>query len=214
MKPSQVSHRHTPSLPRDSVTAVTALSPYVPPVPRSGFAWADYREAAVILWGPAGGFAVDEAERLNRAYFDESLPPLPLVVGLTAYGHCIGATRPDGPWVPDTVPRITLHPMVFRCGTREVGDVVLHELVHVKLILAGLPSKHNTRTWCAEIERLSPLYLARTIQARPVHPRRIKGRSVRQALPGYLSHKELARWPQSCRPPGGDPGPVLAVPTY
>jgi hypothetical protein len=179
------------------------------------YSYADYRQAASVLWGAAGRFAIDEQERLNRRYFAAALPPLPVVIGITAYGRCLGLTRgPEHLTWRTRVPRITLASNLFAEGSARVSDLLLHEMVHAKLILAGLAWQHNSRPWCEEIMRLSPLVADRAILAAPVHPRRIKGQSVRQARDGYLSRAELARWPavlRGARPPRGE---VLPVPTY
>jgi hypothetical protein len=173
---------------------------------------ADYRRAAEVLWGEAGAWAVDEYQRHNLAYFGGELPPVPIIIGLTAYGHCLGATRPGGEW-SEEVPRITLQSGHFAGGARGVSDTIIHEMAHVKLILAGVDPSHNARPWCAEVERLSPLVLGRAVRARPVHPRRVGGRNVRLAEEGHLARKQLAFWPHGLRD-GGDPGLILPVSSY
>jgi hypothetical protein len=173
-----------------------------------------YRLAAEVLWGEAGAWAVDEYARLNAAYFGGRLPAVPIVIGLTAYGHCIGLTRGGGAW-RDARPRITLHSGHFARGTGAVSDTLLHEMVHVKLILAGECPDHNGRPWCAEVERLSPLVLGRTVQAKPVYPRLVNGVNQRLAREGHLSRKQLARWPDCLRGPRETPrGRVLDVSSY
>lgn len=177
----------------------------------------DYRYAAGLLWGIAGTFLVDEYQALNARYFADELPPRPIVIGLVAYGGCLGLTRHDGPWIG---PRITIAPELFRRGTRHVADVLLHEMIHTKLILAGEYAKHNGQPWCRELMRLSPLVLGVECQAEPIHPRRIrdaptgKSSTRRQVRAGFLSRAALAGWPASCRPGGGDPGPVLSTASY
>ena len=56
----------------------------------------DYRQAAALLWGEAGEYAAEELARLNREHFAGSIPPMPVIIGLTAFGKCIGATRDSG----------------------------------------------------------------------------------------------------------------------
>jgi hypothetical protein len=179
---------------------------------RSTYTLADYRRAAEVLWGEAGAWAVDEYQRHNLAYFGGELPPVPIVIGLTAYGHCLGITRHEGEWSGE-VPRITLQSPVFAKGTLWVSDIIIHEMVHAKLMLAQENVRHNARPWCAEIERLSPLVLGRSIKAAPVNPRRIGGKNVRLEHEGHLSRDLLSRWPYSIRE-GGDPGLVLQVSSY
>jgi hypothetical protein len=174
---------------------------------------ADYRRAAEVLWGEAGAWAVDEYQRHNVRYFEGRLPPVPVVIGLTAYGRCLGLTRGHGEWARE-LPRISLQSGHFEGGTRGVSDTILHEMVHVRLILAGLDPSHNAKPWCAEIERLSPLVLGRAVKARPVHPRWVNGSKQRLPLDGHLTRMELATWPDMLREPSTETGQVLAVSSY
>lgn len=189
----------------------------------------DYRAAASLLWGPAGEFAVDEFARLNREYFAGSVPPLPIVIGLTAFGRCIGLTR--GGW--SAGPRISLAPEIFTGndrtpgGTLMVADVLLHEMVHAVLVLRGEDPAHNAAPWCRMITELAPGVLGREATASPVVPRRIPNPAresdpaapktivVRQPLPGQMTQDELAHWPTGGRPAGYyGAGERLQVPTY
>ncbi len=175
----------------------------------------DYRKAAEILWGDAGRWACDEFDRLNAILFSEQIPPLPIVIGLVAFGKCLGLTRGRGNWLGGTeLPRITLASNRFAGGTNRISDTLLHEMVHAKLILAKLDPSHNARPWCAELERLSPVVLGRTIQANPISPSKINGRSVRIEKPGHLARMQLARWPHSLREPDREPGIVFDVDSY
>jgi hypothetical protein len=56
--------------------------------------------------GEAGDFAAAEFARLNREHFAGSIPPMPVIIGLTAFGKCIGATR-DGGWLGSEYDRDT-----------------------------------------------------------------------------------------------------------
>jgi hypothetical protein len=190
----------------------------------------DYRQAAALLWGEAGDFAAAEFARLNREHFAGSIPPMPVIIGLTAYGKCIGATLAVG-WLDS--PRITLAPELFNGnrrtagGPRMVSDVLVHEMVHATLILRGETSEHNGEPWCRLIAELSPVALGREITARPVRPRRVphpdrasdpdapKTKVVRKPEPGAMSQDELARWPH-CRRPGDYylEGKPIPVPPY
>lgn len=185
----------------------------------------DYARAASLLWGEAGEFAVREFDRLNRELLAGELPPLPIVINLTAYGGCIGATRPPGRL---QAPRITLAPGVFnRGGKRMVSDVLLHEMCHAALILRGKSAAHSDDPWCELISELSVPLLGREIVARPVRPRRIPNPArahdptapktivVRRHEDGALSQADLATWPHPLRPAAfyADQ-PPLRVPTY
>lgn len=189
----------------------------------------DYARAAALLWGPAGEFAAGEFERLNRKHFAGSVPPMPIVIGLTAFGKCLGATRGDWP----AAPRISLAPEIFTGnhrspgGRKMVSDVLVHEMIHAALFLRGESPLHNDAPWSKLITELSPDVLGREIIARPVRTHRVpnperesdpsapKTIVVRQPDPGALAQSELARWPHSVRPAswyhGDEP---INVPSY
>jgi len=186
----------------------------------------DYRNAAALLWGDAGRYAVDAFERINVDVFDGMLPPIPIVIGLSAYGHCIGLTRSKVDWIEH--PRISLVPKLFnRDGLRTVDDVLVHEMLHASLMLRGRDARHNLAPWCEEITRLSPIVLGHEINAHPVRPRRIENPErqhdenapktivKRAPLPGAMTQGQLARWPHSVRPTGYyDDDTCIGVPTY
>jgi hypothetical protein len=150
----------------------------------------------------------------QRADNEGDLQSLPIVIGLTPYGRTVGLCRHTGPW-SGGLPRITLAPKTFAVGRLEVTDVLLHEMIHAKLTLAGLPSDHNSRPWCAEVERLSPAVLGTSVEVAPVVPRRVDGKVVRRPLAGHLDRKQLAGWPQSLRAPAelDSRGRPIPVPT-
>jgi SprT-like family len=187
---------------------------------------ADYATAARLLWGEAGAYAVAEFERLNRKLFAGELPALPIVINMTPYGRCLGATRAPLRWLAH--PRITLSPASFNHGGRRmVTDVLTHEMVHAVLMVRGQEPGHNDDPWCQLITELSPAVVGHAITARPVRPRRVpnperdrdpaapKTVVVRRPDGGAMGQAELASWPHACRPPdyyqGGEP---IRVPTY
>jgi hypothetical protein len=186
----------------------------------------DYLHAAVTLWGPAGEYVYCTFDELNARHFDGELPALPIVIGITAFGRCLGLTRHDDRR-PAGLPRITLGSNIFaptehslaqgtqiRHGHGEVRDVLLHEMIHARLMLEGKDPTHNGQSWCDEIERLSPAVLRRKVKASPVKPRRLDGKVVRRELDGYLSRQEIATWPGSLRPASWSPGRPIPVDTY
>jgi hypothetical protein len=192
--------------------------------------YADYQEAATRLWGPAGTYAAGEFERLNRQLYAGELPPLPIVIGLAPYGHCLGMTQRGG-WITD--PRISLAPEIFNGSGRLPGgglmvvDTLTHEMVHAVLMLRGEDPAHNNTPWCKLIAALSPTVLGHEITVSPVRPRRVPNparahdpkapKTIVKRLPdeGALGQGELARWPYSCRPAGYfDDQPHLHVTTY
>ena len=180
----------------------------------------DYLRAATVLWGEAGRYAVSEYRRINAWLFSGALPPLPVVIGLTAYGKCLGATRGHGEWEAGHLPRITLAPEIFNGSRRMTGgrnvvtDVITHEMVHARLILDGADPSHNARPWCEAVTRLSPQVLGHEVKAAPVNPRRVDGKVIRRPREGHLQRSILAGWPGSLRPVGWDCGESIPVETY
>jgi hypothetical protein len=174
----------------------------------------DYLQAARLIWGPAGEFIVTEFARLNDLHFSGELPPLPMVIGITAYGHAWGLCRYE-PVSAGRVPRITIASNLFGLGANIVSDTILHELVHAKLDLEGKNPAHNGTPWCQEITRLTPALIGQEIKAAPVKQRRVdNGKRTRRAPDGFLERKQLARWPHSVRPADFDAGDVLYVDSY
>jgi hypothetical protein len=173
------------------------------------------RDALENLWGEAGTWAAATWTHLNIDHFDGRLRYHGIVFGLTPHGKNFGHTQPEGLWPG----RITLHPSLLRprgaawgsyfsqLGSRFAEDVLLHEMVHVRLVERGEERDdrdgcHNIEPWCAEIVRITPQLGLPTIKAVPVKPRRVNGSVVRQAPDDHLSRADIAHWPHSLRPPG------------
>lgn len=167
------------------------------------------RFALERLWGEAGTWVADTWPDLVARCFDGSLPYGGVVWGLTPHGHHLGHTSA-------ATGRITLHPALLDpqdeevwsvpeavLGVRYASDVLLHEMVHVRLL--GVPhgpdGPHNTEAWCEEIMRITPLLGLARVTAEPVKPRRINGKVTRAARDGYLSRDAIARWPHTLRSP-------------
>jgi hypothetical protein len=192
----------------------------------------EYLRAAETLWGHAGRFAVLEYARLNTELFDGDMPPLPILIGLVAYGRCLGVTLLQG----RPAPRITLPPEIFQGsrpvetapgkyrrrltgGENVVRDVLTHEMVHARLMLDGRNFEHNAEPWCEWITRLSPAVLGHSVNAHPLKVRRVDGKVTRRAPDGQLDRATLAGWPGTLRrgtplfnaPGDWDPGPRIAV---
>jgi hypothetical protein len=80
-------------------------------------------------------------------HFGGRILPLPVIIGLTAYGRCLGLTRGLEDWL--AAPRITLARELFNGNHRTVGgqrmiaDVIAHELVYVALMLRPPGSKNR-----------------------------------------------------------------------
>ena len=196
-----------------------------------------YREAAVKFWGEAGAYAYDAYARLRPALYPELPEQLPIVIGIAAYGHCLGLTR--GQW--EHGPRISLPPEIFRGtsapdasrhvigGTRQVDDVLTHEMLHAWLQVTGRSMKHDSADWYEAIRRLSPAVLGTELAAR----RGAARKSVRVPNPAYepggdapktlvrkepvptvVQHADAARWPQAFRPDDYDWGTQIDCPTY
>jgi len=199
-----------------------------------------YRAAAAKFWGPAGAYAYDAYARLRLALYPELPGQVPIVIGITAYGHVSGLTRSE--W--EHGPRITLPPEIFqgttaidakrevRGGRRRVDDTLTHEMLHVWLAVTGRETRHDSADWYEAVRRLSPAVLGREadIDARP-GPRR---KSVRKPNPAYepgtgkpktivgkeadpeaiSRHAAIAAWPYSFRPRDYDWGQPIPCPSY
>ena len=95
-----------------------------------------------MLWGEAGTYAHDTYDRLRAEFYPELPEQLPIVIGLTAYGHCIGLTMRGGHW--ETEPRISLFSPLFGRGRLWVDDVLIHEMLHASLMVTGRLTDHNS----------------------------------------------------------------------
>jgi hypothetical protein len=172
-----------------------------------------YRAAAEALWGEAGAYAHDAYDRIRPVLYPDLPGQVPIVIGITAYGHCDGLTR--GGWSHG--PRISLASSGFGRGASWIDDVLTHEMLHVLLVLAGLQPGHGTDGWYEHVRRLSPAALGREVDAR----RGAARRSVRVPNPGWapgsglpktvvrkqrvgaaVQHTDVARWPHAFRPDG------------
>lgn len=172
-----------------------------------------YRVAAEVLWGEAGAYAHDAYDRIRAELYPGLPGQLPIVIGITAYGHCHGLTR--SAWRHG--PRISLASTAFGRGARWVDDILTHEMLHVHLSLAGLRSGHDGAAWYEHVRRLSPAALGYEVNAR----RGADRKSVRIRNPGWepgsgvpktivrkqpvdaaVQHADVAGWPCAFRPDG------------
>jgi len=185
-----------------------------------------YREHLAYLWGDAGTYAHDAYGRIRREHFPELPEQLPIVIGITAYGACLGMTR--GGW-PDGA-RITLESRRFAEGRRVIDDVLIHEMLHARLILDDRKTDHVSADWYDAVRRLSPAVLGRELGIKPGGARK----SVRVPNPAYtedgdepktlvrkvrvdhaVPHELVARWPGAFRPDGYYAGEEpIPCPTY
>lgn len=196
-----------------------------------------YRAAAVKFWGEAGAYAYDAYARIRPVLYPELPEQLPMVIGITAYGHCLGLTR--GNWKHG--PRISLPAEIFQGttaedarrhvigGTRQVDDTLTHEMLHVWLFVTGRQVHHDSADWYEAVRRLSPAVIGRELGAR----RGADRKSVRIPNPAYepgsaepktlvrkelvtgaIQHGDVARWPQAFRPEGYDWGRPIECPPY
>jgi hypothetical protein len=172
----------------------------------------DYRAAAAMLWGDAAWWLYYQFEHHNRRYFGNALPPLPIVFGLSAYGHCTALTRHEGNGTAR--PRISIATQYLKRGRNVTSDTLLHEMVHVQLLLKGEDPSHNGAPWCREIIRITPLLGLPPILAEPVKPSRDGKRVVRRVKPGHLTRAQLSRWPHTVRPNDYPRGEPLCVSSY
>jgi hypothetical protein len=184
-----------------------------------------YRDAAAALWGEAGVYAHDAYARIRAEHYPDLPPQLPIVIGLTAYGHCLGLTETG--WKHG--PRISIFSPLFGAGADQVDDLLIHEMLHASLGLAGLDIKHRGADWYAAVRRLSPAVLGHDLDVR----RGADRKSVRVPNPDYteggseprtvvrkvrvkdaVPHAAVARWPQSFRPEGYGRGAAIPCPTF
>jgi hypothetical protein len=184
----------------------------------------DYRDAAITLWGEAGAYCHDAYARLRAKHYPELPTQLPIVIGLVAFAHAHGLTRPG--W--EHGPRITVESRLFELGRRRVDDLLAHEMLHAWLHVTGRNGAHDGADWYAAVRRLSPGVLGHDLDVRA--PER---RSVRVPNPAYvpgggapktlvrkvrvareIPHRDVAGWPYAFRPEGYDWGEPIACPTY
>lgn len=183
-----------------------------------------YRSAAEALWGEAGAYAHHAYTRLRTEHLPALPAELPIVIGITAYGHCLGLTRSD--W--EDGPRITLASNLFAAGHRRVDDTLLHEMVHAALILAGRNPAHDAEPWYDTVRRLSPTVLGHDLEVRRGGDRKsvrvpnpLAGEDGQPAtvvrkvrVESSVSHGDVARWPYSFRPTDFDCGAPISCPSY
>jgi hypothetical protein len=187
--------------------------------PRSHGSNHDYRAAAVALWGAAGGFVHDCYDHW-RPLFPELPDRLPIVIGLSAYGGCVGLSRYDSPYLHG--PRISIASQRKYLHTNAVRDVMAHEMLHCWLYVIGRDTAHQSDDWYHAVNRLSPAVLGRELGAKRGGDRR----SVRVKLDDgatcvrkvrvadALKHGDVARWPGAFRPADWDRGEPVPCPTY
>jgi len=157
-----------------------------------------YKAAATTLWGPAGAAVHDAYARWRAELFPELPEQLPIVIGIAAYGACVGLTRYRPARLPivigitagvdgaaptvfrrDNTTRISIASNVFAHGRGAVDDVMVHEMLHIHLLQRGEDPDHDGEPWYAAVRRLSPAVLGRELD---VH-RGASRRSVRVANP-------------------------------
>jgi hypothetical protein len=101
-----------PEGPPDSVSATGCTTPPGLGLLSGDTAWV--LPETRTLWGEAGAYAHD-VYAAHRPLFPELPEQLPIVIGITAYGHCLGLTRGS-----KSGPRITLAFNLFATGRRRV----------------------------------------------------------------------------------------------
>jgi hypothetical protein len=185
---------------------------------------ASYRDAAIALWGDAGAYAHDAYIRWHPLY-PELPEQLPITIGITAYGACLGLTRTR--W--EYGPRITVFSALFSKGRRQVEDTIIHEMLHAWLATAGRDVNHDSEAWYAAVRRLSPTVLGRELDVRRgadrksvrvPNPRHKPGNDEPKTLvrkirvDDAIAHGDTVRWPQAFRPADYDWGEPMRCPTY
>jgi hypothetical protein len=191
----------------------------------SSRSYISYKDAAVKLWGEAGEHCHDCYSEARQLYFPELPEQLPIVMGITAYGHCVGLTRPD--W--EHGPRITIASNLFNVGANRVADTIVHECLHVWLFVTGQNMSHDSQAWYAAVNRLSPAILGHDVKVKRGAGKksvRVKNTNwhvgsdqpktlVRKVpVAGAAMHGVIARWPSSMRPVNYDWGKLILCPSY
>ena len=184
-----------------------------------------YRVAAAALWGEAGIYAHEAYAELRPVLYPQLPRQVPIVIGITAYGNCAGATRPD--W--EHGPRISLFSSAFGRGACYIDDLLAHEMLHAWLSVTGRKIHHDSADWYEAIRRLSPKVLGREVDARrgadrrsvrvpnPAHqPGGDQPKTIvrKQAVGDVVQHAEVAGWPHSFRPGNYDWGAPIECPSY
>lgn len=186
----------------------------------------DYQTAAHALWGEAGDF-IHECYKKHLPLFPGLPEQLPMVIGLSAYGRCLGLTRDNDPALE--VMRISIASNSFKHGTAAVSDTVLHEMLHCWLIATGQQCDHDTDDWYTACMALAPKVLGHEINLT-----RKRRKSVRKPNPDWYpdsglpktivrkvpveglewTHRQVATFPHAFRPDDYPAGRVIDVPTY
>lgn len=184
-----------------------------------------YRDAAVKLWGDGGAYVHDFYDE-HLHLFPELPASMPIVIGITAYGKCVGLSRLHSSTLERQ--RITIASRAFKRGLGYVSDIMLHEMMHCALELRGLNTDHATQDWYDECERLAPYALGREVSLtrkqrksiRVPNPKWKPGADVpktlvkKKTLDVEFLHADIARFPQGIRPSGHDFGEVIHVDSY
>lgn len=115
------------------------------------------RYVAKQFEGDVGTTLFDWYEAISQMFFDGSLPQAFLLTALTAYGRCIGLTKPD----LQRLPIILIHPTLKTDKARFY--TVLHEAIHVhvryNLGVTSYSSKtsHSNQAWLDEVNRIAKI---------------------------------------------------------
>ena len=186
-----------------------------------------FREAAAVLWGDAGAYVHDAYSEL-RPLYPELPPAVPIVIGITAYGKCMGLTRAGFAHGP----RISVASNAFSRGRGFVADVMAHEMAHCWLIVTGRQAGHDGADWYEAVRRLSPAVLGHEVDVRRgsgggrtsvrvPNPDYVPGGEApktvvrKRRVEGDTQHGDVARWPHAFRAAGHDWGePVTDCPSY
>ncbi len=142
---------------------------------------------------------------------------MPIVIGLSAYGHCAGLSRLHLSYGP----RISIASQ-YLSHANDVSDVMVHEMLHCWLYLTRRGTDHDSTDWYTAVNRLSPAVLGIDLDARrgaarkSVREKLSDGTSVVRKIrnPAAIQHRDIARWPLPFRPAGWDHGEEIGCPTY
>jgi hypothetical protein len=164
---------------------------------------ADYKAAAELIYPGFGAWTYDTFDRLNHEHFEGRVPLMPIRWHHTlAYGAKIGLAVAGG--TPAARIDIAMH---FRgqWAFDETGapnlaaeHLLLHEMIHHFLSCTGRETKHHSRDWCDEIERIGIALGIKPFRASPSKVTKVRiddHRVSKRVQVGDLAMTEIATFP-------------------
>jgi hypothetical protein len=132
-----------------------------------------HANAHEVVYPGLGAKIIARFDHWNERAFGRELSLLPVqIVPVAPYGHWIGrAGAEDG---ESAEPVIKLQNHRGAGFSDELGEVLLHEMLHQFLRHRGEAWKHASRPWVREVERLSRELFGIEVECAPYYP--VKGK--------------------------------------